>query len=126
MRKTKHYTVYLNPPLEAALKSTIPPSRRLGMICDRYAEIVRRARIPQRFEPAELGALADCSGDKLYEPAQLIDGAVLAAFADAARDGLCQKWQIDYDTTVAKLRDLAYHEQVALAEEIERRRDGQQ
>jgi hypothetical protein len=50
---TKRTSIYLNPPLEAALKGADSISGRLGQVCDRYLEIVRRARIAQRFSEAE-------------------------------------------------------------------------
>ena len=116
---TKRTSIYINPPIEAALKNADSISGRLGDICDRYAESNRRARISQRFSEAELNALRDCCNGTWFAPAQLIDGAVLANFKDSAPDGLYEKWEIDAPATIAKLRELAYPDQVALVEDIE-------
>jgi len=119
---TARTSIYLNPPLKEALKGAESISGRLGQICDRYAEINRRARISQRFSEAELGAFRDCCYDTQFTPAQLIDGAVLAKFDDAVIDGIAEKWGIDAPATAAKLRGLTYPDQVALAEDIEAHR----
>jgi hypothetical protein len=115
----KKTSIYLNPPIEAALKNADSISGRIGDVCDRYAEIVRRARIRAQFSDAELNAFRDCCNGHWFAPAAHIDGAVLANFEDALVDGLAQKWNIDTAATSAKLRALAYPDQVALAEDIE-------
>lgn len=116
---TKRTSIYLNPPLEAALQGAESISGRLGQICDRYAETNRRARIAQRFSEAELNAFRDCCNGTWFEPAALVDGAVLANFEDSLQDGVAEKWGIDAPATITKLRALDYHEQVALVEDIE-------
>lgn len=118
---SKRTTIYLSPPLAAALAGIEAggQSRRLGVIADRYAETTRRARIAQKFSAAELNAFRDCCNGTFFEPAPLIDGAVLANFADSLEDGLAEKWEIDADAAVAKLRALSYADQVALVEDIE-------
>lgn len=40
---TKRTTIYLNPPIAAALEGADSTSGRLGQICDRYTETNRRA-----------------------------------------------------------------------------------
>lgn len=116
---TKRTSIYLNPPLEEALKGADSISGRLGQICDRFGETNRRARIRQRFSEAELNALRDVCNGTIFGPAQLIDGAVLADFEDSLIDGIAEKWGIDAPATIAKLRDLTYPDQVALVEDIE-------
>lgn len=116
---TKRTSIYINPPIEEALKGADSISGRLGHVCDRYAEINRRARIAQRFSENELNALRDVCNGTVFSPAQLIDGAVLADFEDSLQDGIAEKWSIDAEATIAKLRDLAYPDQVALVEDIE-------
>ena len=118
---SKRTTIYLSPPLADALDG-IPSggqSRRLGDIAERFGEIVRRARIRQRFPEAELNALRDCCNGTLFQPAQLIDGAVLANFEDSLIDGLAEKWGIDAAAVTAKLAGLSFADQVALVEDIE-------
>ncbi len=117
---SKRTTLYLNAPIAAAVAGAESISGRLGAVCDRYAEILRRARILPRFTEQELDALRDCCNGTWFEPAQLIDGAVLANFEDSLVDGLAEKWAIDSAALSDKLRALTYAEQVALVEEIER------
>lgn len=117
---TKRTSIYLNPPIAATIEGAQSISGRLGAVCDRYSEIVRRSRIASRFSSAELNAMRDCCNGSWFEPAQLIDGAVLANFEDSLVDGLAEKWEIDASITADKLRCLSYPEQVALVEDIER------
>lgn len=118
---TKRTTIYLNPPIAAALADVGEGSTsgRLGAICDRFAEIKRRARIRQRFSEGELMAVRDCCNGTWFEPAALIDGAVLANFEDSIQDGIAEKWEIDAQAAIVKLRALTFAEQVALVEDIE-------
>ena len=122
---SKRTTIYINPPIAAALRAgTESVSSRLGAVCGRYGEIVRRARIAARFTEPELDALRDCCNGTLFDPAQLIDGAILANFEDSLVDGLAEKWDIDPEALAAKLRGLPYSDQVALVEDIEAFRQG--
>lgn len=116
---TKRTSLYLNPPIEAALKNADSISGRIGEICARYAETNRRARISQRFSEAELNALRDGCNGTIFVPAQLIDGAVLANFEESLMDGIAEKWEINAPATIAKLRALTYPDQIALIEDIE-------
>lgn len=116
----KRTTIYIAGPLEKAIgASPSSISGRLVTIGDRYSEIVRRQRVETKFAEAELNALRDCCNGTLFEPAQLIDGAILANFEDSAIDGLYDKWTIDGPATAAKIAALSYPEQVALVEAIE-------
>lgn len=117
---TKRTTIYLNPPLAAAIEGCDSISGRLGTLCDRYAEIIRRTRVASRFTEAELNALRDCCNGTWFEPAQLIDGAIRANFDDSLPDGLADKWDVDPDKVRAKLDALTYADQVALVENIEK------
>lgn len=119
---SKRITIYLNPPLAEALEGLAAGdsvSGRLGAIAGRYTEILRRARIASRFTAHELDALRDCCNGTWFDPASLIDGAVLANFQDALQDGLGNKWGIDPAAVAERLRALSYPEQVALVEDIE-------
>ena len=104
----------------AALGHSDSLSGRLGDVCDRYAEIIRRTRVEQKFSEAEMNALRDCCNGTIFAPAQLIAGAVLANFEDSAVDGLYDKWGIDGLETARKLNALTFAEQVALVENIEK------
>jgi hypothetical protein len=116
----KRTTIYIAGPLEQAIgASPSSLSGRLATIGDRYNEITRRVRVEAKFSEPELNALRDCCNGTLFEPAQLIDGAILANFEDSAEDGLYGKWEIDGQVTAAKLAALTYPEQVALVEAIE-------
>jgi hypothetical protein len=116
-------TIFRSQRFNAAI-GTNPPSvsGRLTTIADRYLEILRRARIEQRFSESEMNALRDCCNGcngMVFEPAVLIDGAILANFRDAALDSLSEKWGIDGESVAQKLASLSYPEQIALVESIE-------
>lgn len=117
----KRTTIYLSPPLAAALDGieSGSQSRRLSTIADRYDEIIRRSRIGKRFSERQMNALRDCCSGTLFEPPGLIDGAVRANFEDSLLDGLAEKWEIDTAETIEILRGLTFSDQVALVEEIE-------
>lgn len=120
MKKKSRTTIYISGPLHTAIgASPYSISGRLAVIGDRYTEIIRRQRVEAKFDEAELNAFRDCCNGTLFEPAQLIDGAILANFVDSEVDGLYRKWEIDGRATVAKLQALTYTEQVALVEAIE-------
>ena len=117
---SKRTTIYISDVLARAIGASPDSlSGRLAQIGDRYGEIIRRQRIEQKFSDAELNALRDCCNGTWFDPAQLIDGAVLANFIDSKPDGLYEKWQVDGQSTAAKLAALTYPEQVALVEAIE-------
>jgi len=113
-------TIHRSQRLDQAI-GTNPPSvsGRLSTIADRYLEILRRTRIEQRFSESELNALRDCCNGMVFEPAALIDGAILANFRDAAPDGLYEKWGIDGESVAQRLASLSYPVQIALVESIE-------
>lgn len=94
-------------------------SGRLSVIADRYLEILRRTRAARQFSDAELNALRDCCNGTWFDPAALIDGAILANVADSREDGLFEKWEIDGEALMAKLRALPFADQVAMVEDIE-------
>ena len=118
-KRKNRATIFISPPLMAAIGNAPKLSSRLAVIADRYGEILWRARIDRRFGKAEFNALCDCCNGTSFEPAKLIDGAVLANFEESLIDGIAQKWEIDADLIAAKLRALNYSEQVALVEKIE-------
>ena len=119
-KKSTRTTIHVAGVLANAIGASPPSiSGRLATIGDRYREIIRRTRVEARFGEAELNSLRDCCNGTWFEPAQLIDGAILANFEDSAPDGLYEKWEIDGPAVAAKLRALTYPEQVALVEAIE-------
>lgn len=120
MKKKNRTTIYIAGPLHTAIgASPTSISGRLATIADRYLEITRRQRVESKFSEAELNAFRDSCNGTLFEPAQLIDGAILANFVDSEVDGLYEKWDIDGQATAKKLAALSYTEQVALVEAIE-------
>lgn len=119
-KKSSRTTIYISEPLLKAIGASPDSiSGRLATIGDRYTEIMRRQRVETKFSEPELNALRDCCNGTLFQPAQLIDGAILADFTDSAADGLYEKWEIDGKATAKKLAALTYTEQVALVEAIE-------
>ena len=115
----KRATIFISALLRAVVGDVPKLSPRLAVIADRYGEILWRARIDRRFSSAEFNALCDFCNGTSFEPAKLIDGAVLANFEASIIDGIAQKWEIDADLIAAKLRALTYADQVALVEKIE-------
>lgn len=118
--KNRRSTIHRSPRLDEAIGASPPSlSGRLSTIADRYLEILRRSRIARQFSEAELNAMRDCCNGTWFEPAQLIDGAILANVEDSRIDGLYENWGIDGASLCEKLRGLSFAEQVALVEEIE-------
>ena len=115
----KNTSIYLNPPIRAAIDGAESVSGRLGSICDRYAEITRRAKIEGIFSADELNAFQDCCKGSIFSPAKYFSGAVMIIFDDALGGGLAGKWGIDATAAINKLAALTYVEQVALIEYIE-------
>lgn len=102
-------SIYLNPPLRAALDGANSISGRLGVVCDRYAEVCRRARIDQIFTEAELGRISASFPHGGF--AAPIPGAIDSYL----RDSGCADVVI-----LAKIADLDYPAEIALIEYIER------
>lgn len=118
--KNRRSTIHRSPRLDEAIGASPPSlSGRLSTIADRYLEMLRRSRVARQFTEAELMAMRDCCNGTWFEPAQLIDGAILANVEDSRVDGLYEKWAINGDALATKLRALSFADQVALVEEIE-------
>lgn len=115
-RTTIHRSKMLDTAIGASPASV---SGRLSTIADRYLEILRRTRVARLFSEAEINAMRDVCNGTWFEPAQLIDGAILANVEDGEADGLYEKWEIDGAALREKLRGLDFTHQVALVEEIE-------
>jgi hypothetical protein len=97
-------------------------SGRVATIIDRYAELCRRERPWQKFEEAELSAIRDACLSWRAEPAATIFGGVLLEVEDALADGLGEKWGVDSDQILTKLRALSPGEEIALVDWLERKR----
>lgn len=94
-------------------------SHRLAQIADRYGEILRHAVLPE-LSNAELDLLRDASNGVLHEPASLIRGALAQGVGDAiALDGLAEKWGVDGEALVEKLRGLSLAQEIRLIEDLE-------
>ena len=68
----------------------ITTSKRVNVIGDRYAEILRRERIEKQFSEAEWNALRDMLNGTLSEPAELIRGSLAMGWEDSVEDGLAE------------------------------------
>jgi len=94
-------------------------SKRVAMALDRYREILRRERIEQEFGEAEWNLLRDMGNGTAFEPAQLVAGSLAQMADDSRQDGLFEKWGVDANDMITKLRCLNYAQEVAAIEEIE-------
>lgn len=110
----------MSTPIQSLVEGAGSVSARLRDVCDRYAEIIRRARIEQRFTEAEINALREACAGLSFTPARAIDGVILASFKEALKEALAERHGIDADATAKKLRKLSYVEQVALIELLRR------
>lgn len=94
-------------------------SKRVAMAIDRYREILRRERVERLFTEAEWNLLRDVCNGTVFEPAQLIAGALVAEVKDATYDGIADKWSVDVPMLLENLEKLSYVQQVAVIEVIE-------
>jgi hypothetical protein len=94
-------------------------STRINRMADRYAEMLRRMRIDQRFTAAELDALRAVARDWAAEPAAALAGGLALELEDAIPDGIGAEFGVDVQELLGKLRGLAFAEEVALAESLE-------
>lgn len=88
---------------------------------DRYGEILRRARIDERFTPAEMDCIRDVCTGWLAEPAATIAGGIGLELLDSIPDGIGEKWGVDVRALAARVDALPFADQIALVESIERR-----
>jgi hypothetical protein len=117
--------IHIGPQLDAIIGVTgdetgITTSKRVNVIGDRYAEILRRERIEKQFSEAEWNALRDMLNGTLSEPAELIRGSLAMGWEDSVEDGLAEKWDVDPAALQKKLAALSYVQEVAVIEAVER------
>jgi hypothetical protein len=93
-------------------------SGRLAQISDRYIEILRHNPPPQMSE-AEMNAVCDALNGTLLQPAAMIEGAIELEISDAMPE-LAQKWSIDKEALLKKLRSMNFAQSVALLEAVEK------
>jgi len=93
-------------------------SGRVNQVLDRYAEILRRERVEQLFGEAEWSALRDMLNGVISEPAAMIRGSLAMGWEDSLEDGLAEKWDVDPSAMLAKLRALAFVQEVAVVEAV--------
>ena len=106
--------------LDAAMGDVGSLSGEINKSIDRYNEVIRRHRdVERQFSEAEMNALRDVANGWLAEPAATIAGGLAMEFADSLPDGVAAKWEIDADALLAKLRALAYADELALVAGIE-------
>lgn len=114
--------VYIGPELDAAIGplAGTTVSSRINRVGDRYAEIMRRVQIEKRFAEAEWNLLRDSLNGTLNEPASQIRHLWHGIEDSIELDGLAEKWEVDGEALLAKLRDLSFVEEVAVVESVER------
>lgn len=115
--------VSFGPALKAALgpiDDSTTVSARVNQIGDRYAEIMRRVQIEKRFTDAEWNLLRDSLNGVYKQPASQIARLWHGIEDSIELDGLADKWEVDGDALLAKLRDLQFVDEVAVVECVER------
>jgi hypothetical protein len=115
--------VYIGPELEAAIgpvDDSITVSARINAIGDRYAEIMRRAQIEKRFSEPEWNLLRDSLNGVYKQPASQIARLWHGIEDSIELDGLADKWEVNGEALLAKLRGLSFVEEVAAVESVER------
>jgi hypothetical protein len=122
MDKATRKNIYLDARTLAQIGGRDSLSGRIRSIVDRYHEICRRERPLDGLSDAERSAILDACMSWLPEPAATIFGGVEFEVSDALRDGLAEKWSIDGDALVSKLRAMAPGAQIALVDWIEAQR----
>lgn len=106
--------------LDAAMGDVGSLSGEINKFIDRYNEVIRRHRgVVDQFSAAELNALRDVCNGWAAEPATTISGGLAMELADSLPDGIAEKWEIDADALLAKLRALPYADELALVAGIE-------
>ena len=122
--KAKRTSTYLSPRtvdiLDAAMGDVGSLSGEINKSIDRYNEVIRRHRgVEQQFSGAEMNALRDVANGWVAEPAARIAGGLALEFSDSLPDGIAEKWEINADALLAKLRALTYADELALVAGIE-------
>lgn len=117
--------IHIGPQLEAIIGATgdetgITTSKRVNVIGDRYAEILRRERVEKLFSEAEWNALRDMLNGAVNEPAELIRGSLRLSWEDSLEDGIAEKWGVDDFEMTRRLHALTFPQQVAVVEAVER------
>ncbi len=93
---------------------------RVQQICDRYAEIVRReqAALSRLFSDAELGLIAHVLRSVRFEDAASCRGVWLAVEARILDEELDQRFKLDGEALLSKMKTLGYAQEVALIEAL--------
>lgn len=117
--------IHIGPQLEAVIGATgdesgITTSKRVNVIGDRYAEILRRERVEKLFSDAQWNALRDMLNGTICEPAEVIRGSLNMGWEDSLEDGIAEKWDVDPAAMQQKLAALTYVQEVAIIEAVER------
>ncbi len=91
-------------------------SKRMANICDRFSEVMRVEYPGKKFTLTEKEFLKEYFSDKILKPA-----AVIHSIAKDIEytDYLCQKFEVDKDKLLDKLKKLSYVQTVSLIEHIE-------
>lgn len=106
--------------LDAAMGDAGSLSGEINKAVDRYHEVIRRHRsVEDQFSEAELNALRDVANGWWAEPAATIAGGLALELSDSLQDGIAEKWEIDAQALLAKLRALPYADELALVAGIE-------
>lgn len=116
-------SISLSPEITAELVKRADTGERSGRIDEdlsRYYEALARSRkaLRTQLSAGEVAAIVDICNGTLHQSSTL--HWLHASMLDALDDGIAQKWEIDGEELVEKLRSLSYFETAALVDAAER------
>jgi hypothetical protein len=118
---SKTINIYASPALDACLPLNgggRGRSHRISQIADRYKAILELTPLP-KFSDGEWNFLRDVLNGFYPEPASVAIEGIWVEAEDALAGGYAQKWEIDGQAFVEKLRGLTFAQKVAVVEQVE-------
>lgn len=125
------YSIYVGPPLERLVAErtddACPPTKIVNVAADRYLKSLEENK--PRLSSAEWMLVFDALNGVIHDDTAESAGLAWMGVADAIRhDGLAEKWAVEGNALIEKLKALGYVEAVVLVDAAERfwRRFGNQ
>ena len=109
------------PALDVQLKARGDDTEKHGIArrdLERYYKVLEQSLKQLEFTVAELRLMADVANGTLFEPHTV--SLLWANVADSAEEGYGQKWGVDIEVLVSKLRALSFAQTMALVDALER------